>query len=89
MGTYKTDKSWHGIKQTVFAGRVDPDATAVEVKIPAAWGAVAADALAAIDCRVEEILERRTVARWILRWRRRPGLHRLRHGLKPPGYPLT
>ena len=48
MGTYKTDKSWHGIKQTVFAGRVDPDATAVEVKIPAAWGAVAADALAAM-----------------------------------------
>ncbi|GLR66820.1 hypothetical protein GCM10010909_15000 [Acidocella aquatica] len=48
MGTYKTDKSWHGIKQAVFAGRADPDAAAVEVKIPAAWGAVAADALAGI-----------------------------------------
>jgi hypothetical protein len=48
MGTYRTDKSWHGIKQTVFAGRADPDSVAVDVKIPAAWGAGAADALAGI-----------------------------------------
>ncbi|HQT46272.1 MAG: hypothetical protein B7X08_06290 [Acidocella sp. 20-63-7] len=48
MGIYKTDKSWHGIKQAVFSGRVDPDAAAVNVKIPAAWGEAAADALAAI-----------------------------------------
>jgi hypothetical protein len=48
MGTYQTDKSWHGIKQAIFSGRADPDADAVNVKIPAAWGEAAADALAAI-----------------------------------------
>ena len=53
MGTYRTDKSrtdksWHGIKQAVFAGRADPDSVAVDVKIPAAWGAGAANALAGI-----------------------------------------
>lgn len=48
MGTYKTDKSWHGIRQTVFGGFADPDAAPVDVKIPAAWGQEAADALAAM-----------------------------------------
>ena len=46
MGTYKTDKSWHGIRQAVFAGQADPDAAKRDVKIPAAWGPSAADALA-------------------------------------------
>ncbi len=46
MGTYRADKSWHGVKQAVFAGRADADAVAVAVRIPAAWGAAAADALA-------------------------------------------
>jgi ribonucleoside-diphosphate reductase alpha chain len=46
MGTYKTDKSWHGIRQAVFAGHADPDAAKRDVKIPASWGAGAADALA-------------------------------------------
>src|SRR5580698_8778844 len=48
MGTYKTDKSWHGIRQTVFVAYADPDAPAVNVKIPACWGQAAADALAAM-----------------------------------------
>jgi ribonucleoside-diphosphate reductase alpha chain len=48
MGTYKTDKSWHGIRQTVFAACADPDAPAVNVKIPACWGQEAADGLAAM-----------------------------------------
>jgi len=48
MGTYKTDTSWHGIKQAIFEGQADPDAQAVTVKLPAAWGAGAADALAAL-----------------------------------------
>jgi hypothetical protein len=48
MGTYKTHKSWHGIRQTVFTAHADPDAPAVAVKIPAGWGAAAADALTAM-----------------------------------------
>lgn len=48
MGTYKTDKSWHGIRQVVLTGRTDPDAPGRDVKIPASWGAAAADALAAM-----------------------------------------
>jgi hypothetical protein len=48
MGTYRTDKSWHGIRQNFSAGRADPDSAPVSVKMPAAWGAGAADALAAI-----------------------------------------
>jgi hypothetical protein len=48
MGSYKTDKSWHGIRQNIFPGRTDPDAPARDVKIPAAWGGDAADALAAL-----------------------------------------
>ncbi len=48
METYKTDKSWHGIRQAVFAAAADPDAVAVDVKIPAAWGQAAADAASVI-----------------------------------------
>ncbi len=48
MGTYKTDKSWHGIRQVVLKGRADPDAAGRDVKLPAAWGKAAADALAAM-----------------------------------------
>jgi hypothetical protein len=45
MGTHRT---WHGIRQSVFWGAADPDAEAVRVKLPAAWGQGAADALAAL-----------------------------------------
>ena len=48
MGTYKTHKSWHGIRQAVFTAQADPDAPPVTVKIPAGWGQEAADALAAM-----------------------------------------
>ncbi len=48
MGTYKTHRSWHGIRQTVFTAQADPDAPEISVKIPAAWGQLTADALAAI-----------------------------------------
>ena len=48
MGPHKTHKSWHGIRQAVFTAQADPDAPPVAVKIPAAWGAAAADALAAM-----------------------------------------
>ncbi len=47
MGPHKTHKSWHGIRQAVFTAQADPDAPPVAVKIPSAWGAAAADALAA------------------------------------------
>ena len=48
MVQQRIDKSWHGIKQSTFIGRADPDAPEVEVKLPAAWGPEAANALAAI-----------------------------------------
>jgi ribonucleoside-diphosphate reductase alpha chain len=48
MGHIRTDKSWHGIKQTTMVAAMDPDAAPVTVKLPAAWGQQAADALAAI-----------------------------------------
>jgi ribonucleoside-diphosphate reductase alpha chain len=48
MGPHKTHKSWHGIRQTVFTAQADPDAPSVAVKLPAAWGTAAADALAAL-----------------------------------------
>jgi hypothetical protein len=55
MGIYRTDKSWHGIRQISVAGRGDPDAPAVTVKIPAAWGPAAADALAALFSKRKNI----------------------------------
>jgi hypothetical protein len=48
MGKDHLDKSWHGIKQALFAGREHPDAADVDVRLPAAWGQEAADALAAL-----------------------------------------
>jgi hypothetical protein len=48
MGSAHTDKSWHGIKQTIGPGRATPDAPPRPVKLPAAWGPAAADALAAL-----------------------------------------
>jgi ribonucleoside-diphosphate reductase alpha chain len=48
MSTSTTDRSWHGIRQAVFAGQADPDAAPRQVKLPAAWGQTAADALAAL-----------------------------------------
>jgi len=48
MGNIRTDKAWHGIRQSVFWGAPDPDAQPVQVKLPTAWGQGAADALAAL-----------------------------------------
>lgn len=48
MGQIKTDKAWHGIKQTTMAAAMDPEAAPINVKLPAAWGQQAADALTAI-----------------------------------------
>jgi hypothetical protein len=48
MAQQQIDKSWHGTKQSVFIGRADPDGCDIRVLLPAAWGADAADALAAI-----------------------------------------
>jgi hypothetical protein len=48
MGQIRTDKSWHGIKQTTMKAALDPDAAPVMVKLPASWGQHAADALVAI-----------------------------------------
>jgi hypothetical protein len=48
MAQQHSDKSWHGIKQSRFFGRADPDSPDIQVKLPAAWGQAGADALAAI-----------------------------------------
>ena len=48
MGQSSTDKSWHGIKQATVTAAMDPDSPPVTVKLPAAWGQLAADALASI-----------------------------------------
>jgi ribonucleoside-diphosphate reductase alpha chain len=48
MEQRKSDPAWHGIRQAVLLGQRDPDAVAVSVKLPVAWGQAAADALAAI-----------------------------------------
>ena len=48
MAQQHIEKSWHGIKQSRLVGRADPDSPEIMVKLPAAWGANAADALAAI-----------------------------------------
>ena len=48
MAQIRAEKPWHGIKQAVFAASADPDSPEVSVKLPAAWGQGAADALAAI-----------------------------------------
>jgi len=48
MAQIKAEKPWHGIKQAAFAAAADPDAPQMTVKLPAAWGQAAADALAAI-----------------------------------------
>jgi hypothetical protein len=45
---HPSDKSWHGIRQSIFSGRPDPDAPGIHVKLPVAWGQAAADALAAL-----------------------------------------
>jgi hypothetical protein len=48
MAQQQIDKSWHGIKQSRLIGQADPDSCDIQVKLPAAWGADAAHALAAI-----------------------------------------
>jgi ribonucleoside-diphosphate reductase alpha chain len=48
MAQQHIDKSWHGIKQSRFIGRADPDSPGIAARLPAAWGPDAADALAAI-----------------------------------------
>ncbi len=47
MAQSRSNKSWHGIKLARFDAAADPDAAAVMVTLPAAWGQKAADALAA------------------------------------------
>jgi len=46
--TQYIDKSWHGIRQTVFEVQGDPDEPVAAVKLPVAWGHHAAAALAAV-----------------------------------------
>jgi hypothetical protein len=48
MARHSPPKAWHGIRQAVFAGQADPDRPTKQVKLPAAWGQGAADALAAL-----------------------------------------
>jgi hypothetical protein len=48
MAQHRTDKSWHGIRQTVFSAEGDPDGQAVSVTLPATWGQLAAGALSAM-----------------------------------------
>jgi hypothetical protein len=48
MTQQNIDKSWHGIRQSVFSAHGDPDLPGRPVKLPAAWGQKAADALAAV-----------------------------------------
>ena len=48
MAQQSADKSWHGIRQSIFSGRPDPDSDEISVKLPVAWGQQAADALAAL-----------------------------------------
>jgi hypothetical protein len=48
MVKHRIDKSWHGIRQADFIGRGDPESPEVAVRLPAAWGQGAADALAGI-----------------------------------------
>jgi len=48
MTQQNINKSWHGIRQAVFSAQADPDAPSRAVKLPAAWGQKAADALAAV-----------------------------------------
>jgi hypothetical protein len=56
MAQQQTDKSWHGIRQSIFEGRPDPDGESRRVKLPAAWGQNAADALAGL-CTGDEAIE--------------------------------
>ncbi len=48
MDPDRIETSWHGIAQYDFTAQADPDAAPVTVRLPAAWGQTAADALAAI-----------------------------------------
>jgi hypothetical protein len=65
MAQQQIDKAWHGIKQSRFTGRADPDSPDILVKLPAAWGADAADALAAILPDRSEIDLAEAAERWI------------------------
>ena len=65
MGTEATDKSWHGIRQSVFSASAEPDGPTISVKIPAAWGQGAADALAAILPDVERLDIAMAAQAWI------------------------
>jgi hypothetical protein len=46
--TQHLEKSWHGIRQAVFAVRGDPDEPEAAVTLPVAWGNRAAAALASV-----------------------------------------
>lgn len=43
-----TEKSWHGIKLAQIPAQADPDSNIRDINLPAAWGAEATNALAAI-----------------------------------------
>jgi hypothetical protein len=65
MAQLFTPKSWHGIRQAVFTGRADPDAPGVPVKLPAAWGQAAADAMASMLPEASTIDIAQASQKWI------------------------
>jgi hypothetical protein len=65
MTQQRAEKPWHGIKQAVFAAQADPESPQVEITLPAAWGAGAADALAAIFPEQSSINLVRAATAWI------------------------
>jgi len=65
MAQLFTPKSWHGIRQAVFTGQADPEAPRVPVKLPAAWGQAAADAMAAMLPGLSAIDIAQASQRWI------------------------
>jgi hypothetical protein len=60
-----TDKAWHGIRLSTYSGSGDPDEASKPVRLPAAWGQAAADALAAIFPAAREIDLVEAAAGWI------------------------
>jgi hypothetical protein len=65
MRTLQPDPAWHGIRQAIFAAHADPDSAAINVKIPAAWGQDAADALAALFPTAAHLDIAEAAAGWI------------------------
>jgi hypothetical protein len=65
MTQQSIDKSWHGIRQSVFRAQGDPDLPARPVKLPVAWGQNGADALAAMLPEQNSIDIAQAASRWI------------------------